>query len=61
MDTFIKWNELSGIYWKSNFVAGTYYTQLKNDEPSRSGIMKRSHSSPNIAQVSVFILLTMCV
>ncbi|XP_021934283.1 ubiquitin carboxyl-terminal hydrolase 8 isoform X2 [Zootermopsis nevadensis] len=30
---------------------GTYYTQLKNDEPSRSGIMKRSHSSPNIAQL----------
>jgi len=40
------------------FLAGTYYTQLRSgDMPSNTSVMKRSHSSPNIAQVRMFILL----
>ena len=41
------------------FLAGTYYTQLRSgDMPSSTSVMKRSHSSPNIAQVRLFIFLT---
>jgi len=40
------------------FLTGTYYTQLRSgDMPSSTSVMKRSHSSPNIAQVRMFILL----
>jgi len=44
------------------FLAGTYFTQLRSgDMPSSTSVMKRSHSSPNIAQVRMLILLTLNV
>jgi hypothetical protein len=44
------------------FLAATSYTQLRSgDMSSGTSVMKRSHSSPNIAQVRMFILLTLSV
>lgn len=72
VEKLIKWNYVANGMNKSNmldkltvkyFLAGTYYTQLRGgDMSSSTSVMKRSHSSPNIAQVRMFILLAfMCM